>query len=573
MKKLNILFILLGILLFVKPVYAQVEDRILEYKSDVVVNKDTTIDVIEYITFQPSSYVERHGLEWVYPYEYFAKGFKRPTEFKINEIYYYPLSNEKLVYINRYTRENENGWANLRIGDPNILIDEPYVYVIDYQLKYSSISYFDTHDEVYFNVIGPGWKNPIDNAQATISVPGNIIEAVCYTGVDGSTEKDCNMDIGENKLTVSPTQSLQPYEGYTIAIKLPVGTLDDTRKEQAISVILANLVALTPIPLGIFLFGFLKKYAKNEKLTVIPEYTPPIDMDALSAKILTKTNAKSKDISALLIELAIKGYYKIREYKEGKYEYVKQQKDYSMEPEHIKYLLDSIFAYGDVIPMNKLDNFYLTSGSVFSKARKRLKEMGYFSSVRQLIKGLLPFIGVALFFVLPITLSSGIQIYLPILIGFLISGFLVFIFSTFIETRSKEGNEMYHKLLGLKMYINTAERERIKFHNDPKKYKGVFEKLLPYAMIFNLEKEWIKEFEDIYTTTPDWYEGDFRTFNTTYFTTSLTSFSEDVAKTSTPPSYSSSGGYRSSGWSSGGSGFGGGGSSGGGGGGSGGGGW
>lgn len=573
MKKLNILLTVLSIFLFVNPVYAQVEDRILEFKSDIVVNKDTTIDIIERITFQPSSYVERHGLEWVYPYEYFAKGFKRPTEFKINEISYYPLSNPNLVYVNRYSRENENGWANVRIGDPNILITEPYVYVIDYQLKYSSISYFDTHEEIYFNIIGPGWKVPIDNAMANITAPTKITEAICYTGTDSSTQKDCNIQIEENKLNVSPNQTLQPYEGYTIAIKQPVGTFDDTRKEQAISIILANLVALTPIPLGILLFGFLRKFAKNEKLTVIPEYTPPEDMDALSAKILTKTNAKSKDISALLIELAIKGYYKIREYKEGKYEYVKQQIDYSSEPEHIKYLLDSIFAYGQVVPMNKLDNFYLTSGSVFTKARKRLKELGYFSSRRQLIKTLLPLIGVGVFFILPIAISSGIQIYLPILIGFGISGFLLFIFSIFIETRSKEGNEMYYKLQGLKMYINTAEKERIKFHNDPKKYKGVFEKLLPYAMIFNLEKKWIEEFKDIYTTTPDWYEGDFRAFNTAYLTSSLSSFSKDVAKTSTPPSYSSSGGYRSSGWSSGGSGFAGGGSSGGGGGGSGGGGW
>jgi hypothetical protein len=46
------------------------------------------------------------------------------------------------------------------------------------------------------------------------------------------------------------------------------------------------------------------------------------------------------------------------------------------------------------------------------------------------------------------------------------------------------------------MYIDTAEDEKIKFHNDPEKYKGVFEKLLPYAMIFNLEKKWAKVFED-----------------------------------------------------------------------------
>ena len=572
-KKLTLLVILLGLVFFVTPVYAQTEDRILEFKSEVVVNKDTTIDVLETITFQPSSYSERHGIEWRYPFEYFAKGFKRPTEFKINEIYYYPLSNPNLKFVNRYSRENENGWANVRIGDPNILINEVNVYVIDYQLKYSSISYFDTHEEIYFNVIGPGWSMPIDNAVASITAPTQISESICYTGLDGVTEKECSIDIKGNKLTVSPDKTLEPYEAYTIAIKQPVGTFDDTRKEQAISIILANLVALIPIPLSIFLFGFLKKFAKNEKLTVIPEYTPPDGMDALSSKLLLGTTYKPKDISALLVQLAIKGYYKIREYEDGKYEFVKQEKDFSSEPKHIKSLLDSIFAYGEVIPLSKLVNFYTISSRILIEAKSNLKSLGYYSPKRQTFKTVFSILGVGMFFLLPVAINLNLQFFLPTLIGFGISGIVFFIFSTTIETRSKEGNKMYHKLLGLKMYINTAEKERIKFHNNPKKYKGIFEKLLPYAMIFNLEKQWSEEFKDIYTSQPDWYEGDITAFNTVYLSNSLGSFSRNVSTTATPPSYSSSGGYRSSGWSSGGSGFGGGGSSGGGGGGSGGGGW
>ena len=91
-------------------------------------------------------------------------------------------------------------------------------------------------------------------------------------------------------------------------------------------------------------------------------------------------------------------------------------------------------------------------------------------------------------------------------------------------------------------------------------------------MIFNLEKKWANEFKEIYTETPDWYEGDFTTFNAYYLANSLSSFNSSVTKRSTTSSYDSSGGYRSGGWSSGGGGFSGG-SSGGGGGGSGGGGW
>jgi hypothetical protein len=79
-------------------------------------------------------------------------------------------------------------------------------------------------------------------------------------------------------------------------------------------------------------------------------------------------------------------------------------------------------------------------------------------------------------------------------------------------------------------------------------------------MIFGLEKDWAKQFEDVYKTPPDWYNGNWAAFNAGYLVSSLGDFSSASAVTFTAPH------------SSGGSGFGGG-SSGGGGGGGGGGGW
>lgn len=159
------------------------------------------------------------------------------------------------------------------------------------------------------------------------------------------------------------------------------------------------------------------------------------------------------------------------------------------------------------------------------------------------------------------------------MIGIVLSCILLFIFASGIDIRTVEGNERYHYLLGMKMYIETAEKHRIEFHNDPDRYNEIFEKLLPYAILFGLEKEWAKLFEDIYVQNPDWYDGNFTTFNAYYLATSLNTFNRSFAKSiSRQSAYSSSGGYRSGGWSSGDSGFSGG-SSGGGGGGSGGGGW
>ena len=69
MNRLKILGCLILFISISTPLYAQ-GDAILDYVSDIRVNIDTTTEISEKITFQPSSEVERHGLEWTYPYIY-----------------------------------------------------------------------------------------------------------------------------------------------------------------------------------------------------------------------------------------------------------------------------------------------------------------------------------------------------------------------------------------------------------------------------------------------------------------------------------------------------------------------
>lgn len=103
------------------------------------------------------------------------------------------------------------------------------------------------------------------------------------------------------------------------------------------------------------------------------------------------------------------------------------------------------------------------------------------------------------------------------------------------------------------MYIDTAEKHRIEFHNNPTKFRGVFEKLLPYAIIFGLEQKWSEEFKEIYQEPPTWYQGDISTFNSYLLASSISDISKNVKSKSAPPN--SAGGIRSSHGASGGSGF------------------
>jgi uncharacterized membrane protein YgcG len=577
-KQLNIrkyiLFLTIYFLsLFVTPIKAQDTEykyeKITQFNSFIEINQDATIDVTEEIHYYFPDF--RHGIFWQYPIEYSASGFRRATSFDLEDVYYYP-ENDPEDRRSAYEETRSSGWIELKIGEDNRTITGNYVYVIKYTLQDVGISYFDTHDEVYFNVIGPGWQVPILEATANIKSFIDSTDRICYTGEEDSNQQNCSFSETDEGLILKTTTELQPYEALTFALKFPPDSIEDRSRQIWLGLIISNLGILLPIPVGIFLFRLLKTKWKNKKLTVIPHYEVPNDLDPLMAGYVYKGKLDYKHISATIIWLATRGHLTVE--KEGKKTYLnKEVENIKQEASHIEDLFNALFSKEDKINIKKMPSTFTSNVlSVFSSVVLNSSE--YIDKSRVKTKSLLSILG---------TLTVGFTIFVlfPILItftaigtgiGIIISGFILIIVSSKVDIRSEESNELYYQLEGLKMYINTAEKHRIEFHNDPEKFRGVFEKLLPFAIIFGLEKKWANEFKDLYKDTqPDWYRGDFSTFDAYMISRSISALNSSV-KSATTKAYGSNSGYRSSGWSSGGSGFSGG-SSGGGGGGSGGGSW
>ena len=168
---------------------------------------------------------------------------------------------------------------------------------------------------------------------------------------------------------------------------------------------------------------------------------------------------------------------------------------------------------------------------------------------------------------------------IPVMIIMLIVAFILWPVSSSISEkyrkRTKYGIEMSRYMDGLKLYIKMAEKERLEFlqsvENADTSKEGIvklYERLLPYAAVFGVEKSWMKELENYYELEniekPDWYNTG---LNLTTFS-AINSVMHSAVARPIDTSSSSGGGH-----SSGSSGGGGGGYSGGGGGGGGFGGW
>jgi len=113
---------------------------------------------------------------------------------------------------------------------------------------------------------------------------------------------------------------------------------------------------------------------------------------------------------------------------------------------------------------------------------------------------------------------------------------------------------------GFKLYMETAEKYRQQFYEK----ENIFEKFLPYAMVFGITGLWIQKIKQIYgekyfeTYHPVWFTGaGISTFNVNSFTSSLNSISSSIAANISSPSGSGVGGGGGAGGGGGGGGGGG----------------
>jgi uncharacterized membrane protein YgcG len=127
--------------------------------------------------------------------------------------------------------------------------------------------------------------------------------------------------------------------------------------------------------------------------------------------------------------------------------------------------------------------------------------------------------------------------------------------------KTRKGRIAWEQVKGLEEYIRRAEVDDIKAQDQ----RGVFERLLPYALVFGLSNRWAKAFAALYTQPPDWYQPlNPGSYSTVRFMSdvdrSLSSMNQSLW--AVPRSSGSGGGFSSGGFSGGGSsggGFGGGG--------------
>ncbi len=556
-----------------------IKDFQADYYLDVDSNGRSTLRTVETIVTIFPDYDQNHGIERALPTTYDGHSTSLDVQSVKNQ------NGEALSYST--SRQGDN--LVLRIGDANVYVHNQQTYVISYLQKDVTRYFSNTDsDEFYWDVNGTGWYQPFSKITARLHL-GQALgdklnsQSSCYYGVSGSAKK-CDISIIDGVISAS-LNNLSIGENMTIAVGFQPDTFADYK--MTVSGFIQRYLTFVSIILGLIglvVLLFLK-YTKGKNSpgrgTVVAQYLPPKDADIAIASVIKKHNLAWA--AATVIDLAVRHKLKVIEIDKNKFslEYINSDKLTDNELSVIKAYFGDNPTKGDRYDIEKNranTKLAYKLSTIYRQVKRWLNNNDYYKDIKRLRIAMLivvvvitlqPFI-ILFFSKSGVTLFEGFLPFLSMVLAFL--GMMIIVLT---KPLSIKGRELLDYLKGLEMYIKTAEKDRIKYLQSPQgAYKTpintdnkalvlkLYERVLPYAVLFGHEKEWVKTIGKYYEqqeSNPDWYVGQ-TAFSAAVFSSAFSNFSSNVKHNSYyTSSNSSSGGSSGGGFSGGGGGGGGGG--------------
>jgi len=522
------------------------------FDTEIVLNKDSSADIVEKITADCGNLPGKHGIFRVVPEKIKTESGKEiKTPIKLISIT--DFSGKPYKYKTIY----KNGTITWKIGDPNKTVQGVNNYLIHY--KVGNVIRFDnpSFDEFYWNLLGAFWDLEIDNFHAKLIFPKEIskenTKIEYYTGYFGEQRKDLAHYFwtSSNVLEFSSTQPLKKKQGITASITFPKGIFSPYRFsfwETYGEYFQKYFYFLIPLLVFIVCFYLWWKYGRDPyiKKSIVPIYKVPENLTPLEVGVLMtgKERVKKEFITAEIINLAVKRLITIKVI-EKKF-LIFHSKNYQLIRNHHpeveknltlaqRFILEKIFERGDEINLSSLKNkFYHNIKIIQRKTRDALiekklitKEGINLSKKLQISVFVLLFVLLLLFYFferwIPFSLTAVVSLGLSLMI--------VFIFSSVMPRRTLKGAEILWKIKGFKMFMEIVDKDRAKFYEK----ENIFEELLPYAIVFGITDIWIQRIKKIYGEeyfvkyAPCWYVGAGTSFDVKSFSSNINALSSAIA--------------------------------------------
>jgi uncharacterized protein (TIGR04222 family) len=574
---------------------APAAEHIASYRVGIEIEPDGSLQVAETIDYDFGS-TPHHGI------------FRDiPTALRYDDRYdrVFPLevlSVDSATAPHQYEVEDiSGGLTRIKIGDPDQEISGEHTYGIRYSVV-GALNAFGDHLELDWNAIGDRWDVGIDHATVTVRAPGRIRRVVCFAGPTGSTES-CASATSDGDLATFDAKGLLPFEGMTVVVALPLDAVSPVPSpilhERTTFV---NAFRVTPVRGGVagglaFVvlggIGWLlwktgrdRRYrgsqidqtmggrAGDERVpigdadTSAPvEFAPPDGLRPGQIGTLIDERANTLDVTASIIDLAVRGFLTIQEIpKEGwfgkpDWKLIELEKDDTELLPYERALLDGLFRDGREVLMSSLrTTFAQRLKDVEDKLYVDLVHEGWFLRRPDTIRARWYAVAVGAFIGSVILTWVLARVWRMGIVGvpFLAASLVLWFGARRMPARTAKGTAMLRRVRGFRVVIEKAETTMARWAEQ----ENVFTRYLPYAIVFGATERWAKAFEGLGAPPQDtatWYVGA-RPFVYAEFAHSIDGFAVATSGIIASTPAGSGGGGFSGGFSRGGVGGGGGGS-------------
>jgi uncharacterized membrane protein YgcG len=539
------------------------------FHSDLLVRPDGTLDVTEKLQVRFTG--SWNGIVRSIPVEY-ATGYGANYTLRLDVRGIEDDRGNKLRV--EESRAGRNREFKIWVPDAS---DAVRSVVLRYRVK-NGLRFFDEHDELYWNVTGNDTEFATHTASARVVLPDGVsgVRSTGFTGVEGSVEKAVDIREAAGVVEFRTTRPLGFREGLTVVVGWNPGIVArPSQSDKIIQFLLSNAILVLPLIAGFVMFGLWRRHGRDPELGPIAvQYEPPDGLSPAEAGTIIDNSPDMRDVTATIVDLAVRKYVVIEEVEEQQlfgllsnksFAFISKRprEDWQELKPHERKLLDALFdgRHRDRVTTSELENqFYLDLPEIQSVLNQTLVSGGHYlhhpNQVRLLFLGIAVAAGLAI--------GIGGSVLLEKLLGQpssaapvagVLTGLVIAAFGLIMPARTERGTRTLASLRGFEEFLQRVEGDRFeRVVPTPE----LFERFLPYAMAFGVEKNWARAFDDIYQTPPDWYHG---RRGDRFFAHVLVS---DLSRMAGTTSSAMTKAPRSSGGSSGSSGFGGGGFSGGG---------
>ncbi|MCF6302896.1 MAG: DUF2207 domain-containing protein [Devosiaceae bacterium] len=470
-------------------------------------------------------------------------------------------------------------------------------------------------------------------AQITLPEGAKIIELNAYTGQQGSTQSDAKFSrSSDNTAIFRANRSFLPREGLSVSVLFEKGVMAEPGGIEKLYYYLSDhRKTIFPL-LAVFLVMLYYVFSWNavgrdpEKGTIIPLFTPPEGFSPALSHFIHHMGWKKSGwtaYSAALVSLATRGLVNIERDNKKKiiFTHLKQAdmtlprgeaviEEYLTKKKTLKitkstgksiaankqkfikaiisenqnaYFFNNFVYTGIGVAISLLAIFALSATGVLLPEHGILVLSGGIGAV-VLVIAVFAVMGAstvgkivvfAWFGIVAINMTGGIiSLFMPVSLDMpLISSISIIVinivFMYLMRAPTVHGRKIMDQIDGFKMYLETAEKNRLNFNGEPDFSIERFEKILPYAIALGVEKPWAQRLEGEFARhaikevqggyRPNWYTGS--NFNSNDLSQSVAGIASSMssAMVSAQPSSSSSSGGGGGGFSGGGGGGGGGG--------------